>query len=80
MQENASHLSSLREELRDSHSYEEVSDIIVSCEDVYDLLYKLDDSKASGPDDVSGQLLRVGAPWLANPLARLFSLSLTPCL
>ena len=30
----------------------------------------------SGPDDVPGQLLRVGAPWLANPLVRLFSLSL----
>ena len=62
VQENASHLSSLREELRDSQSYEEVSDIVISCEDVYDLLCKLDVSKASGPDDVPGQLLRVGAP------------------
>ena len=30
----------------------------------------------SGPDDVPGQLLKEGTSWLANPLVRLFSLSL----
>ena len=48
MQENVSLRSALREELGTSWSHEEVGDIVISCEDVYDLLCKLDASKESG--------------------------------
>ena len=77
MQENTSLLSSLREELRTSWSSEEVNGIVISHENVYDLLCKLDVSKAAGPDEVSARLLKEGALWLAKPLATLFTLSLS---
>ena len=77
VQENTSLLSTLREELRSSWSSEEVNDIVILREDVYDLLCKLDVTKAAGPDEVPARLLREGAVWLAKPLATLFTLSLS---
>ncbi len=37
---------------------------------------KIDTSKASGPDELPGRLLKEGAQWIASPLSKLFSLSL----
>ena len=38
---------------------------------------KIDPSKAFGPDDIPGRLLKEGAPWrLAEPLTQLYNLSL----
>ena len=69
VQENISLLSNLHKELGASWSSEEVNDILISCEDVYDLLCKLDVSKAGGPDDVPARLLKVprGLPSLWQP-------------
>ena len=53
-----------------------MADISISCYEVYELLSKLDVSKFSGPDEVPAHLLREGAPWLADPITRLFNLSL----
>lgn len=53
-----------------------MADITISRDDVYDLLSKLDVSKSCGPDEVPARLLREGACWLADPLTRLYNLSL----
>ena len=73
---NTSLLSSLREEPRSSWSSEEVNEIVISGEDMYDLPGKFDISKAAGPGEVPEKLLKEGA-WLAEPLAILFTLSLS---
>ena len=52
-------------------------DIVISREDVYDLLSKLEVSKAAGPDEIPARLLKEGALWLAKPLATIFTLSLS---
>ena len=48
----------------------------LSEEDIYNILCKIDSTKACGPDDIPGRLLKEGAPWLAEPLTKLFCLSL----
>ena len=53
-----------------------MADITISHDDVYDLLSKLDVSKSCGPDEVPACLLREGACWLADPLTRLYNISL----
>ena len=53
-----------------------MADISISRDEVCELLSKLDVSKSSDPDEVSARLLREGAPWLADPISRLFNLSL----
>ena len=53
-----------------------MSDLVISDDDVYRLLSKIDTSKACGPDEVPGRLLKKGAQWIAGPLSKLFSLSL----
>ena len=53
-----------------------MADISISRDDVFDLLCKLDVTKSCGPDEVPARLLREGAPWLADPITRLYNLSL----
>ena len=67
----------LSEDLSKSRSQSEILDVLISEEDVYESLCKIDTSKACGPDEVPGHLLREGAPWLAGPLTKLFQLSLS---
>ena len=77
VQENMSNMSELSEDLSKSRSQSEILDVLISEEDVYESLCKIDTSKACGPDEVPGHLLREGAPWLAGPLTKLFQLSLS---
>ena len=74
--ENTSNLSELRRDLQKSWCHDSVADITISRDDVYDLLSKLDVSKSCGPDEVPARLLREGACWLADPLTRLYNISL----
>ena len=53
-----------------------MADITISRDDVFDLLCQLDVTKSSGPDEVPARLLREGAAWLADPITRLYNLSL----
>ena len=80
--ENEATLAGLKDDLANSRSLDELVEISVTKE-VYNLLRTIDPSKSSGPDDVPGRLLKEGAEWLAEPLANLFSLSLSkgalPC-
>ena len=77
VQENMSNMSELSEDLSKSRSQSEILDVLISEEDVYESLCKIDTSKACGPDEVPGRLLREGAPWLVGPLTKLFQLSLS---
>ena len=74
--ENTSNLNDLRRDLGKSWCQDSVADITISRDDVHDLLSKLDVSKACGPDELPARLLREGAPWLADPITRLYNLSL----
>ena len=72
-----SNMLELNEDLSKSRSQSGILDVLISEEDVYESLCKIDTSKPCGPDEVSGHLLREGAPWLAGPLTKLFQLSLS---
>ena len=48
----------------------------IDVDEVYRVLCRIDPSKACGPDEMPGWLLREGAPWLAKPITKLFSMSL----
>ena len=53
-----------------------IDEVVITEEDVYELLCKIDTSKACGPDEIPGQLLKEGAPLIAEPLSILFNNSL----
>ena len=53
-----------------------ITDIEFDVDEVYKVLCGIDPSKACGPDEIPGRLLREGAPWLAEPITKLFSMSL----
>ena len=61
-----SNMSERSKDLSKSRSQSEILDVLISEEDVYESLCKIDTSKACGPDEVPGCLLREGAPWLAG--------------
>ena len=69
-------LEHLKSELSFSESLPMIADISFTENDVYEALCHIDISKASGPDDIPGILLKEGAPWIAGPLASLFNLSM----
>ena len=50
--------------------------IVISCQDVKDVLLHLNVTKASGPDLISPRLLREGADILALPYSIIFNRSL----
>ena len=50
--------------------------IHISAEDVFKELRSIDVTKASGPDNIPGRLLKEGAIYLAKPLSDLFNVSL----
>ena len=74
--ENSSNLAHLRNLVQASWSASSISDVVISEDAVFEVLCKIDPNKACGPDDIPGRLLKVGAPWLAEPLTQLFNLSL----
>ena len=53
-----------------------LSDIVITNDDVKDVLSLLNVSKATGPDLINPRLLKEAPDQLCNPLARLFNLSL----
>ena len=50
--------------------------MVLTENEVYEELCRFDPTKASGPDEIPGRLLREGAPWIAEPLLNLFNASL----
>ena len=75
--ENISHLGRLEEELHTSRSEAEIEEVVLTENEVYEELRRIDPTKASGPDAIPGRLLREGAPWIAEPrLLNLFKTSL----
>ena len=71
-----SELKDLRRSLKGSWSTEQIDDLMVQENEVYNELYKIDPTKASGPDEIPGRLLKERAAWLAEPITELFNLSL----
>ena len=59
-----------------SWSTSSIDKVVISEDAVFEVLCKIDPSKACGPDDIPGRLLKEGAPWLAEPPTQLFNLSL----
>ena len=74
--ENLSNLPHLRSLLQASWSTASISDVVIDEDSVLEALGGIDPSKACGPDEIPGRLLKEGAPWLAEPLTRLFNMSL----
>ena len=74
--EDEAYLDDLQSELATSRSGVQIDEIVISEDEVYDELCKIDPNKASGPDGIPGRLLKEGAPWLAKPLSTLFGASL----
>ena len=71
LENNKPHLPSLPLTVPYNHNH-----IIIHDSDVRDILTQLKLSKASGPDGINHKLLKEGAPFLVEPLKRLFYLSL----
>ena len=78
VKEDTSSLKNIKQDLDKTTSEMKTSDIVILEDEVYKLLSKIDTctSKASGPDELPGRLLKEGAQWIASPLSKLFSLSL----
>ena len=74
--ENSFNLSHLRNHVQASWSTSSIDKVVISEDAVFEVLCKIDPSKACGPDDIPGCLLKEGAPWLAEPPTQLFNLSL----
>ena len=55
----------------------EVGDITFTKDEVLEVLYSIDPDKSCGPDNVPGRLLNEAAPWITEPLAHLFNLSMS---
>lgn len=53
-----------------------LSDVVLSVSEVQEVLLKLDPSKASGPDDIPGRLLKATAAAMSPRLCCLFNMSL----
>ena len=53
-----------------------LSEIHINPHEVYDILYSVDTTKATGPDGISNKFLKMNASLLAAPAAQLFNLSL----
>ena len=64
--------------LDDGHAplHNKLTDIVLTEINVYKELIKLDITKATGPDGISAQMLKMGAGLLTKPLTRLFNMSL----
>ena len=63
--------------LQSTKSTMSIEELQFTKEEVYEALCKIDPSKSVGPDKIPGRLLREGADWLAEPLTKLFNLSLS---
>ena len=66
--ENFSNLAHLRNLVQASWSTSSIDDVVISEDTIFEVLCKIEPSKACGPDDIPGRLLKEGAPWLAEPL------------
>ena len=67
VRKDLSSIGSLKEKLHKARSQAEVKDITITVDNVYDLLCKIDISKACGPDDIPGQLLKKEHKNLRSP-------------
>ena len=75
--EVAVNVSNLRQRFLLFRSAVEIKDVTFSANDVYDLICATDPSKSSGPDNIPGRLYKEGAQGIAEPLAKLFNLSMS---
>ena len=66
--EDISCLRKLEEELGTSRCEVRIEEVILTENEVYEELCRIDPSKASGPDEIPRRLLREGAPWIAKAL------------
>ena len=72
-----SNINSLRLKLLPSKSSAEITNVVFKSDNVYEMLRAINLSKSSGPDNVPGRLFKEGAPWIAEPLTKLFILSMS---
>ena len=68
--EITSNIDSLHLKLLPSKSSAEITNVVFTSDDVYELLCVIDPSKSSGPDNIPGRLFKEGAPWIAEPLKK----------
>ena len=74
VKENSASLGKIKKDLVETS--ENVTDLEITEDKVYELLRKIDVSKACGPDDIPGRLLKEGGQSIAGPLSKVFSLSM----
>ena len=74
--ENTSNLTELESLICPFLGNTSIESLNISEEDVYDELCKIDPSKASGPDEIPGKILKQYAHWLSELLTKLFTMSL----
>ena len=75
--ETTNNLGKLRDGLLQSRSEQVIQTLAISENDVYEELCKINPHKACGPDDIPGRILKEGAAWIAEPLSKLFTMSLS---
>ena len=63
----------LEQELRAIRSAEKVEEVVLTEDEVYEELCRIDSSKASGSDEIPRRLLRKGAPWITKPFLHHFN-------
>ena len=68
--------TSLTRLLQATWNSESISDAVLDENEVYEALHLIDPSKACGPGEIPGWLLKEGVPWFAELLTMLFSMSL----
>ena len=74
--ENKQDMERLKAMLASSRKTVCMEDFTVEKSDVYKQLCQIDPSKSSGPDGIPGRLLTEGATQLAEPLTKVFNMSL----
>lgn len=65
------------EELPTLHALDCPTELLCTEDEVFEMLYNLDTSKASGPDGISGMMLKHTASSIGPILTKLFNLSIT---
>ena len=75
--EDTSTLKKAKSDLPAQRTIVEVGDITFAKDEVFEALCSIDPDKSCGPDNVPGRLLKEAAPWIAEPLAHLFNLSMS---
>ena len=67
----------LKQSLLRTRNSAEIKDILINSIDVHNLLLRINPSKPSGPDNIPGRLLKEATSCIAEPLTKLFNMSLS---